>query len=40
LSTKAVKSLLSRSRMKLREALQDYIYMDGEAPAEEPPEEE
>ena len=41
LSTKAVKSLLSRSRMKLREALQDYIYMDGEpVPADEPTEEE
>ncbi len=41
LSTKAVKSLLSRSRMKLREALQDYIYMDGESvPAGEPPEDE
>jgi RNA polymerase sigma-70 factor (ECF subfamily) len=35
LSTKAVKSLLSRARSKLREALQGYIYMDGEAP---PPE--
>jgi RNA polymerase sigma-70 factor (ECF subfamily) len=33
LSTKAVKSLLSRARGKLREALQGYIYMDGEAPA-------
>jgi RNA polymerase sigma-70 factor, ECF subfamily len=30
LSTKAVKSLLSRARCRLREALQDYIYMDGE----------
>jgi RNA polymerase sigma-70 factor (ECF subfamily) len=36
LSTKAVKSLLSRARTKLREALQGYIYMDGEAP---PPED-
>jgi len=34
LSTKAVKSLLSRARSKLREALQGYIYMDGEAPPE------
>jgi RNA polymerase sigma-70 factor, ECF subfamily len=32
LTTKAVKSLLSRARTKLREALQGYIYMDGEAP--------
>ena len=32
LSTKAVKSLLSRARMKLREALQGYIYMDAEPP--------
>jgi RNA polymerase sigma-70 factor, ECF subfamily len=30
LSTKAVKSLLSRARSKLREALQGYIFMDGE----------
>ena len=30
LSTKAVKSLLSRARCRLREALQDYVYMDGE----------
>ncbi len=33
LSTKAVKSLLSRARCKLREALQGYIYMDSEPPA-------
>lgn len=33
LSAKAVKSLLSRARCKLREALQGYIYMDGDAPA-------
>lgn len=33
LTTKAVKSLLSRARCKLREALQGYIYMDGEPPA-------
>ncbi|MBM3982838.1 MAG: sigma-70 family RNA polymerase sigma factor [Planctomycetes bacterium] len=32
LSTKAVKSLLSRARCKLRETLQGYIYMDGDAP--------
>jgi RNA polymerase sigma-70 factor (ECF subfamily) len=31
LTTKAVKSLLSRARTNLRLALQDYIYMDGEA---------
>ena len=30
LSTKAVKSLLSRARAKLREALQSYVYMEGE----------
>ena len=30
LTTKAVKSLLSRARTNLRAALQDYIYMDGE----------
>ncbi len=35
LSTKAVKSLLSRARTNLREALQDYIYMDGPPPPEE-----
>jgi RNA polymerase sigma-70 factor (ECF subfamily) len=33
LTTKAVKSLLSRARAKLREALQGYIYMDAEPPA-------
>jgi RNA polymerase sigma-70 factor (ECF subfamily) len=38
LSAKAVKSLLSRARCKLREALQGYIYMDGEPPT--PPEED
>ena len=32
LTTKAVKSLLSRARGKLREALQGYVYMDGDAP--------
>lgn len=30
LTTKAVKSLLSRARLNLRAALQSYIYMDGE----------
>jgi RNA polymerase sigma-70 factor, ECF subfamily len=30
LTSKAVKSLLSRARARLREELQDYIYMDGE----------
>jgi RNA polymerase sigma-70 factor (ECF subfamily) len=34
LTTKAVKSLLSRARTRLREALQDYIYMDGRPPSE------
>ena len=33
LTTKAVKSLLSRARGKLREALQGYVYMDGEPPS-------
>lgn len=32
LTTKAVKSLLSRARAKLREELQGYIYMDTEPP--------
>lgn len=32
LTTKAVKSLLSRARARLREALQAYIYMDGPPP--------
>jgi RNA polymerase sigma-70 factor (ECF subfamily) len=32
LSTKAVKSLLSRARSNLRDVLAPYIYMDGEAP--------
>lgn len=32
LTTKAVKSLLSRARSKLREVLQPYVYMDGEPP--------
>ena len=39
LSSKAVKSLLSRARAKLREVLQPYIYMDGEAPPRDPVEE-
>ena len=33
LSTKAIKSLLNRARTNLREALKDYVLMDGEAPA-------
>jgi len=36
LSTKAVKSLLSRARSNLRVALQPYIFMDGEAPMQPP----
>jgi RNA polymerase sigma-70 factor (ECF subfamily) len=36
LSTKAVKSLLSRARMNLRVALQHYVYMDGEPIPEVP----
>src|SRR4051794_39111601 len=39
LTTKAVKSLLSRARMNLRLALTGYVYMDGE-PAPEVVEEE
>jgi RNA polymerase sigma-70 factor (ECF subfamily) len=39
LTTKAVKSLLSRARENLRNALKDYIYMDG-APANHGPVEE
>jgi RNA polymerase sigma-70 factor (ECF subfamily) len=35
LSSKAVKSLLSRARTRLREALQGYIYMDGDPPPDE-----
>jgi RNA polymerase sigma-70 factor, ECF subfamily len=34
LSTKAVKSLLSRARENLRAALKDYVQMDGELPKE------
>ena len=37
LTTKAVKSLLSRARGNLRVALQDYIYMDSAPPPEEEP---
>jgi RNA polymerase sigma-70 factor (ECF subfamily) len=36
LTTKAVKSLLSRARGKLREALQGYVYMDGDPPPPDP----
>jgi RNA polymerase sigma-70 factor (ECF subfamily) len=36
LTSKAVKSLLSRARAKLREVLQGYIYMDGEVPPPPP----
>jgi len=32
LTTKAVKSLLSRARCNLRDVLAPYIYMDGNAP--------
>lgn len=35
LTTKAVKSLLSRARGKLRDALQSYVYMDREPPPTE-----
>jgi RNA polymerase sigma-70 factor (ECF subfamily) len=34
LSPKAVKSLLSRARSRLRECLQAYVYMDSETPPE------
>jgi RNA polymerase sigma-70 factor, ECF subfamily len=40
LSSKAVKSLLSRARGKLRDALSGYIYMDGEAPPTGPVDDE
>ena len=41
LTTKAVKSLLSRARMNLRAALAGYIYMDGQpAPAVEEDDDE
>ena len=39
LSTKAIKSLLSRARMNLRAALSSYIYMDGQ-PVPVPDEED
>lgn len=35
MSVKAVKSLLSRARARLREVLQPYIYMDGDLPPDE-----
>jgi RNA polymerase sigma-70 factor, ECF subfamily len=35
LSTQAIKSLLSRARVKLRETLQGYIYMEGEPPPDD-----
>src|SRR5262245_59087547 len=40
LTTKAVKSLLSRARTKLRESLQGYIYMDAEPPPGDPDDED
>jgi RNA polymerase sigma-70 factor (ECF subfamily) len=40
LTTKAVKSLLSRARTNLRAALSGYVYMDGSAPAGEEESEE
>ena len=40
LSTKAIKSLLSRARAKLREVLQPYVYMDGTLPPIAPNDEE
>jgi RNA polymerase sigma-70 factor (ECF subfamily) len=40
LTTKGVKSLLSRARDNLREVLKDYIYMDGTAPPNGRPAEE
>jgi RNA polymerase sigma-70 factor, ECF subfamily len=39
LTTKAVKSLLSRARENLRAALAGYVYMDGGAPSGPPPED-
>jgi RNA polymerase sigma-70 factor (ECF subfamily) len=39
LTTKAVKSLLSRARENLRLALKDYVFMDGEPPGVPPNEE-
>ena len=40
LTTKAVKSLLSRARTNLRAALSEYIYMDGRPAPEPEPDEE
>ena len=40
LTTKAIKSLLSRARMNLRTALADYIFMDGTAVPEPDDEDE
>ena len=40
LTSKAVKSLLSRARAKLREVLQGYIYMDSDPPPPPPEDEE
>ncbi len=40
LTTKAVKSLLSRARANLRTALQGYVYMDGEPPPQPSEEDE
>lgn len=40
LTTKAVKSLLSRARMNLRAALSGYVHMDGEARPAAPEEDE
>ena len=39
LTTKAVKSLLSRARTNLRAALSEYIYLDGRPPPEPEPDE-
>jgi RNA polymerase sigma-70 factor (ECF subfamily) len=40
LTTKAIKSLLSRARMNLRAALSSYVYMEGEPVPEETDEED